>query len=266
MLRCSNFGLAVIQTMSLQAGSVVLVVQGGLLPVALEMWRNCPEAIAGVIFSSPPPLRFFTSGAPEEVGVRRRFRDSQRTMPSRRQQRALWLLSQSTLGGLFFRYLRGANGKRIRAFSERNLFHRPENVDDEWMEMCHAGSRDTRSRHATFAYLVGTVPGGSWRDDRSGLLASLDVPCQVLRGDTVEGAAERLRAFLASVPRASCSALVPDGRAVLPYENAADVCDLIATFMAKEFDGEIEALVRARRGGALPNLVASPATPPQPGS
>ena len=94
----------------------------------------------------------------------------------------------------------------------------------------------------------------------------LAVPCQVLRGDTVEGAAERLRAFLASVPRASCSALVPDGRAVLPYENAADVCDLIATFMAKEFDGEIEALVRARRGGALPNLVASPATPPQPGS
>ena len=158
----------------------VLLVQGGLLPVALEMWRECPEAIAGIVFCSPPPLRFFSAEALEEVGVRQRFRGTPRAAPGRGQQRALWLLSQSSLGGVFFRYLRGAKGKRIRAFSERNLFHRPENVDEEWMSMCRAGARDTRSRHATFAYLVGTVPGGAWRDDRCELLASIDVPCQVL--------------------------------------------------------------------------------------
>ena len=39
----------------------VLVVQGGLLPSALEVWRRSgSKAIAGVSVLSPPPLRFFT--------------------------------------------------------------------------------------------------------------------------------------------------------------------------------------------------------------
>ena len=41
----------------------VLVVQGGLLPSALEVWRRSgSKAIAGVSILSPPPLRFFTQG------------------------------------------------------------------------------------------------------------------------------------------------------------------------------------------------------------
>lgn len=83
----------------------VLVVQGGLLPVALEMWRlGGADAIAGMSFLSPPPLRFFTPDAEAEPGVRGRF--SSRATPGRSRQRALWLAAQSPLGGLFFRYLR----------------------------------------------------------------------------------------------------------------------------------------------------------------
>jgi len=47
----------------------VLVVQGGLLPVALEMWRAAgPDAIAGVSLCSPPPLRFIS---PEVIKKRK---------------------------------------------------------------------------------------------------------------------------------------------------------------------------------------------------
>ena len=48
----------------------VLVVQGGLLPSALEVWRRSgAKAIAGVSVLSPPPLSFFTTQeADEEPG------------------------------------------------------------------------------------------------------------------------------------------------------------------------------------------------------
>ena len=53
---------------------VILVTQGGLLPVALEIWKaGGKDAVAGVCFVSPPPVRFFAPGAEAEPGVRPRF-------------------------------------------------------------------------------------------------------------------------------------------------------------------------------------------------
>ena len=219
---------------------VIVVSQGGLLPVALEMWRaGGTDCIAGVSFVSPPPLRFFAPEAAVEPGVRSRFTSSA-DAPGRRTQRLLWLLSQSTIGNAFYRYLRFGKGQpRIRSFSERNLFAAADAVDDEWMEMCYKGSRDSKGRFATLAYLCGTVPGGAWRDDRAPLLASLDVPTQVLRGDVVEGAETRLAAFVERVPNPSCCSLVAGGRAVIPYENAQATAQQLARFLAAEFDAKI---------------------------
>ena len=46
----------------------VLVVQGGLLPSALEVWRRAgPKAIAGITLLSPPPLKFFSKEAETET-------------------------------------------------------------------------------------------------------------------------------------------------------------------------------------------------------
>ena len=147
--------------------------------------------------------------------MRSRFQDKGAQKPSRRTQRLLWLASISPIGNLFYRYLRFGEGQpRVRAFCERNLFADPKRIDDEWMQMCYDGSRDSRSRFATLGYLVGTVPGGAWRDDRP-LLASLSVPTQVLRGDTVEGAEARLNAFVESVPNPTCCGLIAGGRAVI---------------------------------------------------
>jgi pimeloyl-ACP methyl ester carboxylesterase len=170
----------------------VLVVQGGLLPVALEMWRlGGTSTIAGICLLSPPPLSFISddpSPASSRASPRAPSRASSRARRplarKRLRQRLLWLAAQSSAGGAFFRYLRGGGERlpRVRSFSEANLFYDPGSVDDEWIDMCFRGSRDTRSRHATFAYLVGTAPGGVWRDERAHLLSSLTVPTQVIRG------------------------------------------------------------------------------------
>lgn len=109
----------------------VLVVQGGLLPCALEVWRRSGrEAVAGVSLLSPPPLRFFSKGADS-----RKF--------SRRTQRLLWAASCSPAGNLFFRRLRGGSppGARIREFTERSLFASESDVDAEWVNQCIAGAR-----------------------------------------------------------------------------------------------------------------------------
>ena len=221
---------------------VIVLTQGGLLPVALEMWKQRgTESVAGVSFVSPPPLRFFAPQAESEPGVRPRFADDDKAKkPSKRQQRLLWLAAQSTVGGAFYRYLRAGKGQpRIRAFSERNLFASASNVDDEWMDMCYNGARDTRGRFATLAYLCGTVPGGSWREDRTDLLQSLEVPSQVLRGDAVVNASERLASFVERVPNPSCCHLIEGGRAVLPYENAKDVARYLAEFLQANYDKKV---------------------------
>ena len=68
------------------------------------------------------------------------------------------------------------------------------------------------------------------------LLQSLSVPTQVLRGDAVVNASERLDAFVERVPTPSCCGLVAGGRAVLPYEQAKDVAKAAATGPPSEAD------------------------------
>ena len=231
---------------------VVLMVQGGMAPVALETWRmgGGRPTIAGVIFMSPPPFQFF---AMRTAAIAADYDEEQLALippRTRRWQRLFWLLAQSSVGGFAFRYLRGKRGERIREFSEANLFARAAAVDEKWVEQCVAAARPTRTRHATFSYLCGTIPdGGCWRDDRSEQLESLDVPCQVIRGDNVPDAAERLRAASDLLAMPSCCAVVKGARAVLPYEAPRATAELVARFMATNFeDGGGSRLSDAVRG------------------
>ena len=219
---------------------VVLMVQSGMAPIALETWRmgGGRPTIAGVIFMSPPPFQFF---ATRTAAIAADYDEQQLALilppRTRRRQRLFWLLAQSSVGGFAFRYLRGKRGKRIREFSEANLFARTATVDEKWVEQCLAAAKPTRTRHATFSYLCGTIPdGGCWRDDRSELLDSLDVPCQVIRGDNVPDAAERLRAASELLTMLSCCAVVKGARSVLPYEAPRATAELVARFMATNFD------------------------------
>ncbi len=134
---------------------VIVLVQGGMVPVALELWRRGGgrPTVAGVVFASPPPFQFF---APEAVAAANATADSGGTKaPGRFRQRLFWLISQSSVGGFFYRYLRGCaagtalepsarglgaspaahtcgrrigaskRGARIKAFSEASLFAAP---------------------------------------------------------------------------------------------------------------------------------------------
>lgn len=264
----------------------VLVVQGGLLPAALEVWRRSgSRAIAGISLLSPPPLLFFAdeeaavpvtesaAKAPTRESALRRSRLSRvwrrrrpelpgslppeeretppqaaRRRASRRVQRMAWAVACSPVGNVFFRRLRGGQptGARIRDFTQRNLFARPEDVDAEWMANCIAGSRDARGRFATFAYLCGSIPaGGAWRDDRGALFDSLTVPLSLLRGDYggIDNARVRAEALLARAPQPSrsCSAIICGSRACVPYERAQPTAHLLAKFVEVHFgDAEVD--------------------------
>lgn len=108
------------------------------------------------------------------------------------------------------------------------------------MANCITGSRDTRSRFATFSYLCGSIPaGGAWRDDRLELFDSLTVPLQLLRGDYVgvENATERAEQILARAPQPSrsCSAIIRGSRACVPYERAPATARMLYKFIETHF-------------------------------
>ena len=251
----------------------VLVSQGGQLPCALETWRlGGAETIKGLALLSPPPLSFVTDdegAAPDRTAPPRR-------RAKRRAARVAWALSASPVGNAsrrarkssvwscsrrgydadrprgkplhavatndavrrFFRRLRGANGARIKSFTERSLF--AGEVDDRWVRQCVDSARDARGRFATLSYLCGTIPaGGVWRDDRGPLLADLDVPTTVVRGD-FPGARDpvaRTRDALAGLPAPAGGYVVDGARACLPWEQPERCAAAVGDFVARQFGG-----------------------------
>lgn len=228
----------------------VLVVQGGLLPCALEVWRRSGrDAIVGVSLLSPPPLRFFTTaGAPAgPIEAEKPLAPVLAPARPRRAQRISWSIACSPVGNLFYRRLRGGRprGRRIREFTEHSLFAVAEAVDDEWVANCVRGSLDARSRFSTFSYLCGSIPqDGAWRDERGDLFDSLDVPLQLLRGDYggEENAREGADSILkrAPCPSRECSAIIRGSRACVPYEQPRPTAALLAKFVAVHFGGSNE--------------------------
>ena len=242
------------------------------MPCALELWRRSPGAIAAVSLLSPPPPQFFCGEGEGDNRIRTAVpeaalppdkrasfvpqpalqpeapsppglaRNSPPRFALRRTQRLAWAFACTPLGNYAYRRLRGGKprGKRIREFSQRNLFADPADVDAEWIAQCVVGSRDSRGRFATFSYLCGSIPAcGAWRDDRGELFDSLNVPVQLLRGDYggLENAVARANRLLARapMPSRSCSAIVRGARQCVPYERAPATAKLLAKFVQCHF-------------------------------
>ena len=174
----------------------------------------------------------------------------------RRIQRIAWAVSCSPVGNLFFRRLRGKQGERIRSFTDKNLF--AGESDDVWVKhvaayfesrhastdfhattppprrQCYESARDARGRFATLSYLCGTIPsGGSWRDERGGLLADLTVPTSIFRGD-FPGARDpvnRTREALQRLPFPAGGYIVRDARACLPWEQPEQTASALLSFL-----------------------------------
>lgn len=192
---------------------VILVVQGALFPVAIELVQKEPNLIAGLILAGPPAWAIITKET------------------SQWQDKLIWNLLDSPLGNAFYRYAR--REKFLRDFSTRQLFDSAEAVDAEWLKTLEQGAENPESRHAVFSFLA-----GFWRKDYSQPIASIKQPTLVVVGETAssisqegkkESPDERLADYLACLPQGR--GIKMSGRNVLPYESTAEFVEGIAPFL-----------------------------------
>ncbi len=200
-------------------GSVVPVVQGALLPVAIKLMDLAGDRIVGLVLSGPPAWPLISSQSPEW------------------KTQLAWGLLSSPLGNAFYRYAR--REAFLRSFSERQLFEKEQEVTDGWLEMLHVGSRDMSSRYAVFSFLA-----GFWRQDYSSAIARIQQPVLIVMGEgasTIDrnvakqvdsnpaASRDRLQDYLDRFPRAKGVCIA--GRNVPPYESTAEFVQAIASFI-----------------------------------
>lgn len=192
---------------------VIVVVQGALFPVAIELVQLESNLIAGLVLSGPPTWPVITKQAPK------------------RQQKLLWSLLNSPLGNAFYRYAR--TPKFLRSFSTERLFASSNAVDEEWLNILVAGAENPASRHAVFSFLA-----RFWQRDYSSAIASIQQPTLVVFGETASSISkegkkakpdETLAEYLAALPQGRGTKIT--GRNVLPYESTAAFVDAIAPFI-----------------------------------
>ncbi len=191
---------------------VIVVVQGALFPVAIELVKIEPNLISGLILSGPPAFPLITKPTPES------------------QQKLAWnLFFDSLIGNLFYRYAR--TEKFLRSFSIRQLFANSNDVDSEWLNMLQAGAKNTASRYAVFSFLA-----GFWRKDYTNVITSIQKPTLVIVGEAASSISkegkqetpdERLADYLKCLPQAK-GMKIP-GRNVLPYESTAEFVKAISS-------------------------------------
>lgn len=198
--------------------SVIVLVQGALFPVAIELVQQQtePNLIGGLVLAGPPALRLLSQ------------------QPRDLQHRLTWNLLDSPFGKGFYRYAR--RREFLRSFSTRQLFANDAQVDAEWLEMLKVGAENPDSRHAVFAFLA-----GFWRQNYQAAIASMTQPTLVVLGEKAssisrEGKQEtpeqRLAEYLALLPNATGFKM--RGRNVLPYESTAEFVTAIAPFVAAQ--------------------------------
>ena len=193
---------------------VVLVVQGALFPVAIELVKKQSDLIAGIILSGPPSWSIITKAAPKW------------------QQKLLWnLLFDSPSGNLFYRYAR--RKKFLADFSIKQLFASETDVDNEWLDTLSEGAKKSASRYAVFSFLA-----GFWRKDYQKDIESIMQPTLAVFGETASSISQtgkkdttekRLADYSSHLPQGT-TIKIP-GRNVLPYESTVEFVEAITSFV-----------------------------------
>lgn len=192
---------------------VVLVVQGALFPVAIELVKLQPDLVRGLVLSGPPAWPLISRETPEW------------------QHRLAWSIFDSPIGVGFYSYAR--RREFLRSFSVRQLFANSSDVDAEWLDTLEQGASDPASRHAVFSFLA-----SFWRQDYRSAIAQITQPTLVVMGETAssisrevqtETPAQRLADYLAKFPQAE--GVTISGRNVLPYESTPEFVRVVADFI-----------------------------------
>ena len=191
-------------------GPAVLVAQGTTLPIALALLEMAPELVCGLVAISPPGWRVLHETFPIE----------------RSKQFWRWLF-RGPVGNLFYRYTR--RRRFLKSFSQKNLFAKAEDVDEEWLQTLDEGSRDMNNRWAVYSFLA-----GFWRRDWEPQLTSLTIPLQVVFGGSASGIGrsrrwddlnQRLNTYSQKLPDAVIETI--PGRNVLPYESPEECVNCV---------------------------------------
>ncbi|MEJ6486545.1 alpha/beta hydrolase [Nostoc punctiforme UO1] len=192
---------------------VIVVVQGALLPVAIQLVQKESNLISRLVLSGPPTWALMTNKLPEW------------------QQKFIWNVLDSPFGIPFYRYAR--TPKFLRSFSTRQLFASESAVDAEWLNTLVAGAENPASRHAVFSFLA-----GFWRQNYTNFIASIQQPTLAVVGETASSISQnnkketpddRLANYLACLPQSR--GIKINGRNVLPYESTAEFVAAIAPFI-----------------------------------
>jgi len=193
---------------------VILVSQGASLPIALAVMTKAPHMVSGLVAISPPGWRVLKDSFPVE----------------RSQQLWKWLFS-GVIGNLFYRYARRRSF--LKSFSENNLFARHQDVDEEWLETLHQGSKEMDSRWAVFSFLA-----GFWRCGWEPALTAVSVPFLVVFGRSATGIGrssswddlqERLKTYSSKLNNAEIHTI--EGRNVLPYESTKPCVNCVQSWL-----------------------------------
>ncbi|NET72061.1 MAG: alpha/beta hydrolase [Sphaerospermopsis sp. SIO1G2] len=192
---------------------VIVISQGGLLPVTIELVKLEPNLIKGLVLSGPTSWAVITKNA------------------NKSRQRILWNIFDSPIGNAFFRYARTRNF--LQSFSIKRLFAESKNVDDEWLNTLIGDAKNMTGRYAVFAFLA-----KFWQRDYSSDLAGIQKPTFVVFGNKSsaiskegknETADDNLIKYLHCLPQAQGTKI--KGRNVLPYESTVDFVEAISPFI-----------------------------------
>jgi pimeloyl-ACP methyl ester carboxylesterase len=201
---------------------VIIVVQGALLPVAIELVKLEKELIAGLVFSDPTSWPVITKNAPKW------------------QQNLLWSIFTSPIGNAFFRYAR--TRKFLYSFSVEKLFAASENVDDEWLDMLEADAKNINGRYAVFAFLA-----RFWQRDYSSDIAAIPYPTLLVMGQNSLGISkeskqespdQRLAHYLNCVSQSQGIKIT--GKNVMPYESTQAFVEAVSPFIIKLTESNFE--------------------------
>ncbi|MEJ1936728.1 alpha/beta hydrolase [Nostoc sp. NIES-2111] len=189
---------------------VILVVQGALFPVAVELVQLELNLIAKLVLSGPPTWPVITKESPDW------------------RQKLAWNIFDSPVGNAFYRYAR--TPKFLSSFSTKRLFASADSVDAEWLNTLVAGAANPASRHAVFSFLA-----GFWRKDYGSLIANIKQPTLVVLGEAASSISKEGKTQTADDTLADYLACLPQGRGVkipgrnvLPYESTAEFVKAIA--------------------------------------
>ncbi len=192
---------------------VIIVVQGALFPVVIELVHREPNLIAGLVLSGLPAWPIITKNAPVS------------------QQKLIWNLLDSWLGNAFYRYARRT--KFLSSFSQEKLFANNNDVDQEWLNTLVVGAKNLASRYAVFSFLA-----RFWQQDYTSKISQIQQPTLVVFGENASSISkegkqaipdENLAKYLDCLPQGR-GVKIP-GRNVLPYESTAEFVNAVATFV-----------------------------------